>query len=734
MDPSPARSHRRPLVRVVTAVVAGIVALNAGLPSLATASWTSSGVGLSSVVSQSIPTGSTPTAVVTVRNAAVSWPVVTLTGGTPVDGYRLTRVDATTGTPATLTSCTGVITTLTCTETNVPTGTWRYKVTPVLGGWTGPTGAASSAVTVNSSSLSFTSSTTIMASALPAALSGNLAGFAGNEAITFRLDSTSGTVLTGSPATVNASGAAAFSVTIPAGTDNAPHSVFAVGSLGNYASAAITIVDPLTLTSLQMFDVNTNGRVDRVVATFARTLAPYTVGNTPWTLTSAPSGATLASVSVSGNAATLNLTEGAGAATTAVGSFRVALAANAAGIRDVNGQTASFAATAPADKAAPALTVAPSMNDTTANGKVDQVTMTWSETVATYSAGTTPWTLNNVPSGGTLTTAAATTTTGTLTIAEGAGAADTAVGAFSISLAASPTGIRDAAGNQTSFTGVVPQDKARPIRLTTQAFDDDVNGKFDRVLVTFTEALANYTAGTTPWTMTSPPAGMSIASVTVPGGSPSATLALNESTTPLTSIGSWRITLASNAAGIRDAAGNLSTGAAVAPTDRAAPVLRTATMQDLTGADGYVDRVALLFSETLTTYTAGTTPWTLANAPSGSSVSAAAVTTATVNLTLATPTTAPDTAVGAFTVSMAANAAGVRDAAGNITAAFGPVAPIDGAAPVPASFTTTVTGATPGRFETGDAVALTLSEPLRAVGQPHLADHGHPDRPRGWRQ
>ena len=352
------------------------------------------------------------------------------------------------------------------------------------------------------------------------------------------------------------------------------------------------------------------------------------------------------------------------------------------------------------------------MNDTTANGKVDQVTMTWSETVATYSAGTTPWTLNNVPSGGTLTTAAATTTTGTLTIAEGAGAADTAVGAFSISLAASPTGIRDAAGNQTSFTGVVPQDKARPIRLTTQAFDDDVNGKFDRVLVTFTEALANYTAGTTPWTMTSPPAGMSIASVTVPGGSPSATLALNESTTPLTSIGSWRITLASNAAGIRDAAGNLSTGAAVAPTDRAAPVLRTATMQDLTGADGYVDRVALLFSETLMTYTAGTTPWTLANAPSGSSVSAAAVTTATVNLTLATPTTAPDTAVGAFTVSMAANAAGVRDTAGNITAAFGPVAPIDGAAPVPASFTTTVTGATPGRFETGDAVALTLSEPL----------------------
>ena len=72
-----------------------------------------------------------------------------------------------------------------------------------------------------------------------------------------------------------------------------------MGSLGNYASAAITIVDPLTLTSLQMFDVNTNGRVDRVVATFARTLAPYTAGNTPWTLTRPRLGATLASVSVS---------------------------------------------------------------------------------------------------------------------------------------------------------------------------------------------------------------------------------------------------------------------------------------------------------------------------------------------------------------------------------------------------------------------------------------------------
>ena len=129
MDPSSRRSHRRPLVRVVTAVVAGIVALNAGLPSLGRPVRGPAVGSPDTVVSQSIPIGSTPIAVVTVRNAAVSWPWSPdrrhLRGRLPA-----THVDATDGHTGHLTSCTGVIDRADLHRDRRSTGTWRYKVTP----------------------------------------------------------------------------------------------------------------------------------------------------------------------------------------------------------------------------------------------------------------------------------------------------------------------------------------------------------------------------------------------------------------------------------------------------------------------------------------------------------------------------------------------------------------------------------------------------------------------------
>ena len=68
---------------------------------------------------------------------------------------------------------------------------------------------------------------------------------------------------------------------------------------------------------------------------------------------------------VSGTTATLTITEGASAADTAVGGFTVALATNAAGVRDTAANPSSFAATAPADKAAP---VVLSVGSTNAGG------------------------------------------------------------------------------------------------------------------------------------------------------------------------------------------------------------------------------------------------------------------------------------------------------------------------------------------------------------------------------
>lgn len=108
------------------------------------------------------------------------------------------------------------------------------------------------------------------------------------------------------------------------------------------------------LVSLELFDDNSNGRIDRVAATFDEALQAST-DKAPWTLANVPSGGTLVGVSTSGSTATLVIGEGAGPADTAVGSFTVALAANSTGVRDLAGNPASFAATAPTDKAGPVI-------------------------------------------------------------------------------------------------------------------------------------------------------------------------------------------------------------------------------------------------------------------------------------------------------------------------------------------------------------------------------------------
>jgi hypothetical protein len=160
---------------------------------------------------------------------------------------------------------------------------------------------------------------------------------------------------------------------------------------GTFAGQVYTIdkIAP-TLTTLEMLDVGTDGRVDRVDATFSETLATYTAGNAPWTFSGVPSNGSLATVSVSTSTATLEITEGAH--DTAVGSFSIALAASASGIRDAAGNQASFAATSPTDGAQPVLLTLVDTDGAT-NGRFetsDTLTVTFSEPV------TIPQTSSNV--------------------------------------------------------------------------------------------------------------------------------------------------------------------------------------------------------------------------------------------------------------------------------------------------------------------------------------------------
>ena len=266
-------------------------------------------------------------------------------------------------------------------------------------------------------------------------------------------------------------------------------------------SSTVTVASDVTapaLTTLEAFDNDHNGKIDHVVATFDENLAtPYTAPNSVWTLTNVPSLGSLASVSVSTNQATLTLNEGTGAADTSVGAgasaFKVALAANANGIRDAAGNQSSFAATSVADKAPPAR-VSMFMQDTGGiAGKVDHVAITFSEALASYTAGNTPWTLSGVPSGGSLSSVSVATPVVTLNLTEGASPADTSVGSFTIAMTASATGVRDAAGNLASFAATAPTDQAKPVVVSITDTNGTTDGMIqagDTLVVTFSEALA----------------------------------------------------------------------------------------------------------------------------------------------------------------------------------------------------------------------------------------------------
>lgn len=212
------------------------------IPGVALAAWTASGAGSASSKAFSMPTGDTPTVSVLGRNVTVSWSASTFDNGDPVAGYVVSRYPNGGGPAQTvLADCGGTITGTSCTEHAVPAGTWRYTITPVHGSWTGGEGSLSAAVTVDPPSLSLSPSTV---TSLPTDLSGTLSGFATGETVTFRLDDPgTGTVLSGStsPDPIPADGQASVSVTLPSGTGNGAHTVYAVGSLGTVASTGVTV-------------------------------------------------------------------------------------------------------------------------------------------------------------------------------------------------------------------------------------------------------------------------------------------------------------------------------------------------------------------------------------------------------------------------------------------------------------------------------------------------------------
>ena len=114
--------------------------------------WTadSTAGGNGAAAATSVNQGATPSGSASGQAVTVSWAATTLANGQPVGGYLIKRFDAVTLVQQTINSaCAGVVATTSCVEANVPGGSWRYSVTPVIGSnWAGAESTRSSPVVV----------------------------------------------------------------------------------------------------------------------------------------------------------------------------------------------------------------------------------------------------------------------------------------------------------------------------------------------------------------------------------------------------------------------------------------------------------------------------------------------------------------------------------------------------------------------------------------------------------
>src|SRR4029453_15912479 len=142
----------RALTHRLAPFVAAIVV--AGTAATAWAYWTTNAAAGShgSAVASTVNQGPTPTANLAAlgREVSVSWGTSTLANGAPVTGYLVKRYPAGggVGTISPIGTCAGTVAATSCLEDDVPAGTWKYTVTPVVGTWRGAESLLSGIVTV----------------------------------------------------------------------------------------------------------------------------------------------------------------------------------------------------------------------------------------------------------------------------------------------------------------------------------------------------------------------------------------------------------------------------------------------------------------------------------------------------------------------------------------------------------------------------------------------------------
>jgi hypothetical protein len=141
----------RSMPAVRTAVL-GLLALAALVAAgVGRSAWIPTGLGNGKIRSKTMTasTGNVPSGSVSSPSVTVTWNASQFADGANVPSYVIKRYNALTNAlQTTLANCNGLVGATTCTENGVPTGTWKYTVTPAAGAWRGIEGAMSATITV----------------------------------------------------------------------------------------------------------------------------------------------------------------------------------------------------------------------------------------------------------------------------------------------------------------------------------------------------------------------------------------------------------------------------------------------------------------------------------------------------------------------------------------------------------------------------------------------------------
>lgn len=271
----------------------------------------------------------------------------------------------------------------------------------------------------------------------------------------------------------------------------------------------------------------------------------------------------------------------------AIAYFRVPKGAR--GVTDRAGNQALMALIKPVDAIAPRL-VSASTRDNNGNGRVDTLSLVYSEPVQSPAVG--QFTATGYPVSG----AAAGGENVTLSLAEQGVDTQATPG-----VSAGAGAVKDAAGNdQAGEQSVAATDGAAPSVIDAVTGDTNVNGRIDLVRVRFSEPVT-HVAETGVGAVTA--SGFPISSVSA---------AQNDSVDVLISdsVGGFNtgvkptVETSATASPVKDAAGNMVGATTFAGTrDGAAPALISAKTKDATG-NGYIDAIVSTFSEPVS-YTAG---------------------------------------------------------------------------------------------------------------------------------